>query len=142
MTFANGIKYNLEHHHDKEGALFTVNRYRDEVVWSILEGNVDVDDIYARLCHADGNIESYVPVKDYLKACFDEGYFYPGYHGDIAVVLMSYQKHCREYGIEVPAHWQLPIEDRMTSIMTFIQRGVFRSGRAWAQAFLTQRTAR
>jgi hypothetical protein len=131
MSFPNAVKYNEEHFHDREGALFTFQRARDEGLWNVLEGNVDVDDIYARLHDEKGNITSYVPVQDYLKAIFEEGYFYPGMLADQAMILMHYRHHCETHGIEVPATWSMPDCDLMMSAMASVARSEIKSNMAW-----------
>lgn len=132
MSFAIAIKYNEEHFHDKEGALFTFQRARDEGIWSVLEGNVDVDDIYARLHNEKGDIERYVPVQDYLKAVCEEGFYYPGLEGDIGLIILSYRAHCTEFDIAVPDAWNLSVDDMNISLLTLGARNTSKATMAWA----------
>jgi hypothetical protein len=134
MTFPNAIRYNEEHFHDKEGGLFTFQRARDEGIWNVLEGNVDVDDIYARLHDEKGNPERYVPVQDYLKAVCEEGLYYPGFGGDIGLIILHYRDHCKTYGIEVPDAWNLSEEDMMMSMLNLSARVSYKATMAWANA--------
>jgi len=134
MSFPNQIKYNEEHFHDKEGALFTFQRARDEGIWNVLEGNVDMDDIYARLHNVKGDIVRYVPVQDYMKAVFDEGLFYPGYQGDIGLIVLHYRDHCKRFGIEVPDTWNLSDEEMAGSIYTLSSRNSYKATVSWVNA--------
>lgn len=127
MSFPTAFRYNEEHFHDKEGALFTFQRARDEGLWNVLEGNVDMDDIYARLHDENGKPERYVPVQDYLKAVCDEGLYYPGWEGDIGLIILSYRDHCKRYGIKVPDNWNLSPDDMNMSLLTL---GTLNRGKA------------
>jgi hypothetical protein len=135
MSFPNAVKYNEEHFHDKEGGLFTFQRARDEGIWNVLEGNVDMDDVYARLHDEKGNPTRYVPVQDYMKAVFEEGFFYPGWEGDAGLIVVHYRHHCKTFGIEVPDAWNLSGEDMMMSMLTLQSRSNYKSTMAWVKAF-------
>lgn len=135
MTFATAVRYNEEHFHDKEGALFTFQRARDEGIWNVLEGNVDMDDIYARLHDENGKPERYVPVQDYLKAMCEEGLFYPGWEGDVGLIILHYRHHCKTFGIEVPDTWNLSEGDMNSSLLAAGSRKMSKANMAWARVF-------
>jgi hypothetical protein len=134
MSFTAAVRYSEEHFHDKEGALFTFQRARDEGIWNVLEGNVDMDDIYARLHDEKGSPVRYVPVQDYLKAVCEEGFFYPGYEGDIGLIVTHYRHHCKTYGIEVPEVWNLSEADMDASLLTVLSRANYKPIMSWINA--------
>lgn len=136
MAFPTEVKYNEEHFHEKEGALFIFKRYRDEGFWSILDGKVDMDEIYARLHNEKGDIERYVPVQEYLKAVCEEGLYYPGFQGDVGIIIAHYRTHCKQHGIEVPETWNLSEEDMTASLVTAGMRISTRNSLIWASVFV------
>lgn len=106
--------YNPEHHHDREGTLFTVRRVREETFWETLTpATTDLNEVYVRVYDFPLSARKYyyVELEELMRAWYAEGLFSSTIVSQIDGITQAYIEFCDRNSITIPTQWAIKRPD-------------------------------